>query len=119
MSKTLLLGGNGYIGSALYSKIDADSVDLCLFINNLDTLRLQILMMLILVNIKTSYYLQTPIMQMCNYNKGNAWINNVDYFYNLCEKLGDDQLLIYASSAIVWTENKYFTESDLNIHQSL
>ena len=35
MSKTLLLGGNGYVGSALYAEIDADSVDLCLFGNNL------------------------------------------------------------------------------------
>ena len=41
-------------------------------------------------------------VQMCEYNKNNAWVNNVDYFYNLCQKLNDKQLLIYASSSSVY-----------------
>jgi len=118
MSKTLILGGNGYIGSALYSKIDADSVDLCLFGNNLGYSKVANFN-----DVDISQYENIILLaghssvQMCEHNKGNAWINNVDYFYNLCEKLGDNQLLIYASSASVYGQKTNIcTESDLNIN---
>lgn len=117
MSKTLLLGGNGYIGSALYSKIDADSVDLCLFGNNLGYSKVANFN-----DVDISQYENIVLLaghssvQMCEHNKGNAWINNVYYFYNLCEKLRDDQLLIYASSASVYGQKtNVCVESDLNV----
>jgi nucleoside-diphosphate-sugar epimerase len=118
MSKTLILGGNGYIGSALYSKIDADSVDLCLFGNNLGYSKVANFNDVDISQYKNIILLAGhSSVQMCEYNKGNAWINNVDYFYNLCEKLGDDQLLIYASSASVYGQKTNIcTESDLNIN---
>tara|TARA_R100001463_G_scaffold39983_1_gene85275 strand:+ start:1025 stop:1915 length:891 start_codon:yes stop_codon:yes gene_type:complete len=118
MNETLILGGNGYIGSALYSKINADSVDLCLFgsdlgyskIANFDSVDISEYKNIILLAGHSS-------VQMCEHNKPNAWINNVDYFYNLCEKLRDDQLLIYASSASVYGQKTNIcTESDLNIN---
>lgn len=116
MNKTLLLGGNGYVGSALYAEIDADSVDLCLFGNNLGYSKVANFN-----DVDISQYENIVLLaghssvQMCEYNKGNAWINNVDYFYNLCEKLRDDQLLIYASSASVYGQKTDIcTESDLN-----
>ena len=118
MSKTLLLGGNGYVGSALYAEIDADSVDLCLFGNNLGYSKVANFN-----DVDISQYENIVLLaghssvQMCEYNKGNAWINNVDYFYNLCEKLRDDQLLIYASSASVYGQKTNIcTESDLNVN---
>lgn len=118
MTKTLILGGNGYIGSALYSEIDADSVDLCLFGNNLGYSK-----GVNFNDVDISQYKNIILLaghssvQMCEYNKGNAWINNVDYFYNLCEKLRDDQLLIYASSASVYGQKTNIcAESDLNVN---
>ena len=118
MSKTLILGGNGYVGSALYANIDADSVDLCLFGNNLGHSKVANFN-----DVDISPYESIILLaghssvQMCEYNKGNAWINNVDYFYNLCEKLRDDQLLIYASSASVYGQKTNICiESDLNVN---
>lgn len=116
MNKTLLLGGNGYIGSALYTKLNADSVDLCLFGSNLGYSKVANFN-----DVDISQYENIILLaghssvQMCEYNKSNAWINNVDYFYNLCEKLRDDQLLIYASSASVYGQKTNIcTESDFN-----
>ena len=101
--KNLIIGGNGYVGSYLYEKIEADSVDLCVSGNdlgfskkiNFDLINIEEYKNIILLAGHSS-------VQMCEYNKKNAWKNNVTYFYNLCEKLRDDQLLIYASSASVY-----------------
>tara|TARA_B100000427_G_C15511432_1_gene596383 strand:+ start:96 stop:1010 length:915 start_codon:yes stop_codon:yes gene_type:complete len=115
--RNLIIGGNGYIGSALYQKIESDSIDLCFYGKDLG------------YSIKKNYndidisqYKNIILLaghssvQMCEYNKGNAWINNVDYFYNICEKLRDDQILIYASSASVYGQKTNIcTENDLNI----
>lgn len=117
MKDTLIIGGNGYIGSALYQKIDADSVDLCLFGKDLG------------FSIKKNYneydissYKNIILLsghssvKMSDYNKQNAWTNNVQYFYNLCEKLSPDQLLIYASSASVYGQNIHISkEEDVNL----
>ena len=118
MNKTLVIGGNGYIGSALCSKIEADSVDLCLFGNDLGYSK-----NINFNQIDISEYANIILLaghssvQMCEFNKKNAWINNVDYFYNLCEKLRDDQLLIYASSGSVYGQKTDMCfESDLNLH---
>lgn len=118
MIKNLVIGGNGYIGSALCSKIEADSVDLCLFGNNLGYSK-----NINFNEIDISEYENIILLaghssvQMCEYNKKNAWINNVDYFYNLCEKLRKDQLLIYASSGSVYGQKTDICfESDLNLY---
>jgi nucleoside-diphosphate-sugar epimerase len=55
---------------------------------------------------------------MCEHSPSRSWINNVDYFRNLCEKLKPNQKLIYASSASVYgktTEISYET-SDINFN---
>jgi nucleoside-diphosphate-sugar epimerase len=118
--KTLIIGGNGYIGSALYQKINSDSIDLCFYGKDLG------------YSIKKNFndILDSEIskydsiillaghssLQMCEYNKQNAWLNSVDYFHNLCEKISNDQLLIYASSASVYGQtDKFCSEKDINI----
>jgi nucleoside-diphosphate-sugar epimerase len=54
---------------------------------------------------------------MCEYNKKNAWRNNVEYFYNLCESLSTEQTLIYASSSSVYGRNPNISrEEDININ---
>lgn len=116
--KNLVIGGNGYIGSALCQKIDADSVDLCLFgkdlgfseVINYDLIDIEEYKNIILLAGHSS-------VQMCEYNKKNAWKNNVDYFYNLCEKLREEQLLVYASSASVYGQKvNICDESDINLN---
>ena len=55
-------------------------------------------------------------VQMSESNKKNSWINNVDYFYNICEKLSNEQTLIYASSASVYGQNPSMSyEKDINL----
>lgn len=115
---TLIIGGNGYIGSYLYSKLDADSIDLCLFGKDLGYS-------------KKINYNETDIsgykniillaghssIQMCESSKNNAWINNVDYFYNICQKLSSNQLLIYASSSSVYgVTNIISEETTINLN---
>jgi nucleoside-diphosphate-sugar epimerase len=115
---TLIIGGNGYIGSYLYPKLDADSIDLCLFGKDLGYS-------------KKINYNETDIsdykniillaghssIQMCESSKNNAWINNVDYFYNICQKLSPKQLLIYASSSSVYgVTNIIADETNINLN---
>lgn len=121
--KILIIGGNGYTGSALYNHLsqknyDVDSVDLCLFGEDLG------------FSIKTNYnnfYTDTythiillaahSSVKMADCNKQNAWLNNVTYFYDLCEKLKEHQTLIYASSASVYGRNPGLsTEDQLNLY---
>lgn len=115
---SLIIGGNGYIGSALYQKINADSIDLCLFGKdlgyskkvNFDSADISGYKNIILLAGHSS-------VQMCEYNKDNAWKNNVDYFYNLCEKLRPDQLLVYASSGSVYGRKiDICNEHDINLN---
>lgn len=116
-SKNLIIGGNGYIGSALYQAIEADSVDLCMFGKDLGYSH-----KINYNNFDISSYKNIILLAghssvaMCENNKQNAWINNVDYFYNLCDKLNKDQLLIYASSASVYGKSSNVClENNLNI----
>lgn len=101
----LLLGGNGYIGSAFCSqtKHNVKSIDLCLFEKDL------------LYSQRVNYN-NFPIdeydvivclaghssVPMCESSPQRSWTNNVTNFRNLCEKLCKDQKLIYASSASVY-----------------
>lgn len=118
MKDTLIIGGNGYIGSSLYSRIDSDSVDLCLFGEDLNFSK-----KIDYNNFDTSGYKNIILLaghssvKMCEYNKRNAWRNNVEYFYNLCESITSDQLLIYASSASVYgVKNSICREDEININ---
>lgn len=114
----LIIGGNGYIGSALYQKIDADSVDLCLFGKDLGYSKKINFNSVDISDYKNIILLAGhSSVQMCEYNKENAWKNNVDYFYSLCEKLRPDQLLIYASSASVYGRKiDICEEHDINLN---
>ena len=119
--KVLILGGNGYIGSSFYhgTTHEVHSVDLCLFNANLgystgqnyntfDTSDCDVIICL-------AGHSSVP---MCEHSPSRSWINNVDYFRNLCEKLKPNQKLIYASSASVYgktTEISYET-SDINFN---
>lgn len=94
--KTLIIGGKGYIGSALQKHIDADVLDLTSFVHwktcrwdiqNYDTI--------ILLAGHSS-------MQLGRDDPDGAWLNNVVRFKVLLEELRDDQRLIYASSASVY-----------------
>jgi len=116
--ETLIIGGNGYIGSALYNAIDADSIDLCLFgtdlgyskIDNFNDSDISGYENVILLAAHSS-------VPMSEYNKENAWKNNVDYFIKLCERLGDNQKLIYASSGSIYGRMSGMSvESDVNIN---
>lgn len=98
--KTLIIGGKGYIGSALLEHIDADVIDW--------------------PNSKSWKYSNWDIegydtiillaghssMPMGRDDPDGAWENNVVKFKELLDKLRDDQRLIYASSASVYNNIK-------------
>jgi len=118
MKDTLIIGGNGYIGSLLYSKINSDSIDLCLYGNDLGYSQ-----KINYNDVNISYYKNIILLaghssvKMCELNRKNAWINNVDYFYNFCERLNCGQLLIYASSASVYgIKGNICKESEINLN---
>lgn len=114
----LIIGGNGYIGSALFEKIDADSIDLCFFGKDLGYSKKLNYNSVDIGGYKNIILLAGhSSVQMCEYNKENAWKNNVDYFYELCEKLRSDQLLIYASSGSVYGKKiDICSEHDINLN---
>jgi nucleoside-diphosphate-sugar epimerase len=115
---TVILGGNGYIGSILRNSLKCDSVDLCLFGKDLGySVKKNI------INFDLSSYDNIILLSghssvgMCEYNRKNAWANNVDYFYKICEELQPEQKLIYASSASVYGQKPYIcSESDINLN---
>lgn len=120
MKKILLLGGSGYIGSKFYSifntKYDITSIDLQLFhddsyskiinYNNLSIDEYDIILC----------FAGHSSVQMCEFSPLRSWINNVEYFKNLCGKLSNQQTLIYMSSASVYGNNQNICteEHDLN-----
>jgi nucleoside-diphosphate-sugar epimerase len=89
--KNLIIGGKGYIGSALQEHIEADVIDietpLVWDIEDYDTI--------ILLAGHSS-------MPMGRDDPDGAWQNNVVNFKKLLDNLRDDQRLIYASSASVY-----------------
>lgn len=118
--KILLLGGNGYIGSKFYNlyknKYEIVSVDLCLFEKDLG------------YSIKCNFdsYVRYNLKEfdcviclaghssvaMAECDKSRSWINNVEYFRNLCDTLTKGQKLIYASSASVYGNTKNGVSSE-------
>lgn len=113
--RILLLGGNGYIGSRLYDHLvglnyDVTNVDLCWFgkihqntiqdnYNNLTKEFINQFSHVILLAAHSS-------VSMCKESLIPCFENNVGNFVRLVEKLTDDQVLIYASSAAVYGNNK-------------
>lgn len=88
--KTLIIGGKGYVGSALLEHIEADVIDKgdpWNVVKDYDTI--------ILLAGHSS-------MPMGRDDPDGAWKNNVQNFKDLLDRLRDDQRLIYASSASVY-----------------
>lgn len=119
--KILLIGGNGYIGSRLYSHLklknyDIDNLDLCWYgkifeetieknFNDLSTSYLDKYTHIILLAGFSS-------VGMCK-NLHDTVTNNITYFNNLVDKLTEKQILIYASSCSVYgNAEKILTEDD-------
>lgn len=99
-NKIAIIGGKGYVGSALQEHIVADVIDVPEFLNWQD------------VEWNIGYY-DTIIllaghssMPMGRDDPDGAWENNVVNFKKLLDKLRDDQRLIYASSASVYNNIK-------------
>lgn len=120
--KILVLGGNGYIGSRLYShlkskKYDVDNVDLCWYgkifeetiVENFDNLSVSFLSQYTHIILLAGF----SSVGMCK-NLYDTVTNNVTYFSNLVNKLSEKQVLIYASSCSVYGNGeKILTESDV------
>lgn len=111
----LLLGGNGYIGSALYTKLKhkhtITSVDLCLFGKDL-----KISQKFDFDSADVSEYDAIVCLaghssvQLCELEPLASWDNNVTKFHSLCNKISKDQLLVYASSASVYGTGKELSD---------
>ena len=105
--KILLLGGNGYVGSKVYpllkEKYVIDSVDLCLYGLNLGYSN-----KLNYATVGISEYdvivclAGHSSVKMSESDSQRSWTNNVEYFRQLCDRLSQHQLLIYASSGSVY-----------------
>lgn len=95
-NKTVIIGGNGYIGSALREHIRADTIDITDF-SHWRTSKWQVESydMIILLAGHSS-------MPLGRDDPNGAWYNNVENFKRLLDNLRDDQRLIYASSASVY-----------------
>lgn len=115
----LLLGGNGYIGSAFCSQTlhRVNSIDLCLFNKDLlyskrvnyDTYCIDDYKVIVLLAGHSS-------VPMCENNPAGSWQNNVTNFRHLCERLRKDQKLIYASSASVYGKTSGLSTESTDIN---
>lgn len=119
--KILLLGGNGYIGSRLYTHLklknySIDNVDLCWYgkifpetiVENFDNLSISFLNQYTHIILLAGF----SSVGMCK-NLHDTVTNNITYFNNLVNKLNENQVLIYASSCSVYGNGeKVLTESD-------
>lgn len=122
MSKSVLvIGGNGYIGSRiihdLESKYQISSVDICWFGKNLG------------YSLETDYrnlskeYLSKfdvvvllaghSSVKMCDGELASSWVNNINNFVNLVNKLDKSQVLIYASSGSVYGSGSSVSKEDV------
>lgn len=102
--KTLIIGGKGYIGSALQNYIEADVIDME-SVNNWNIAGYDTIILLA----------GHSSMPMGRDDPDGAWHNNVMKFKNLLYKLEDNQRLIYASSASVYNGIK--AHPDENCHE--
>lgn len=119
--KILLLGGSGYIGSKFYQdfhqKYDITSIDLQLFSRDLYSIK---------INYNTFQQINDydiilcfaghSSVPMCEYSPERSWINNVEYFKNLCAKINKNQKLIYMSSASIYGNSDNIASEDVSIN---
>jgi nucleoside-diphosphate-sugar epimerase len=125
MKKILIIGGNGYIGSRLYDYLsqlnyNVDNLDLCWYGNfcketiqidyrELSREQLKSYTHIILVAGHSS-------VSMCVDNLYSAFSNNVLNFINLLDKLDDNQVLIYSSTAAVYGNNSNLVDENFPIN---
>lgn len=102
MSRTLLIGHRGYIGSRLIQEIDADGIDINWFRSGEEDIDFK--------DLSRSYYSEFDniillaghsSVKMSESNLSSCFNNNVRNFIHLLEKI-DNQKLIYASSSSVY-----------------
>ena len=102
MSRTLLIGHRGYIGSRLTQEIDADGIDINWFRSGKENIDFK--------DLSKSYYSEFDniillaghsSVKMSESNLSSCFNNNVRNFIHLLEKI-DNQKLIYASSSSVY-----------------
>ena len=102
MSRTLLIGHRGYIGSRLIQEIDADGIDINWFRSGKENIDFK--------DLSKSYYSEFDniillaghsSVKMSESNLSSCFNNNVRNFIHLLEKI-DNQKLIYASSSSVY-----------------
>jgi nucleoside-diphosphate-sugar epimerase len=110
MKKVLIIGGNGYIGSRLYSDYK-DIYDVTLIDNTSTDKLLANIHFCDFNDLDEEFYSQYDIVillaghssvKMCEGNIKNAFNNNVRNFINLINKLKPYQKFIYASSSSVY-----------------
>ncbi len=100
-NKTVIIGGNGYIGSALQEHIEADIIE------KGEEWNIEPYDTIILLAGHSS-------MPMGRDDPDGAWVNNVQNFKDLLDKLRDDQRLIYMSSASVYNGIKSHPDETCN-----
>lgn len=119
--KILLIGGSGYIGSKFYSTYSdiytIESIDLHLF--NIDSYSKKINYNLIDIS-KFDIIICLAghsSVQMCEYSPERSWVNNIEYFHNLCKKINKYQKLIYMSSASVYGNIDTICYEDISLNK--
>jgi UDP-glucose 4-epimerase len=128
MKKILIIGGNGYIGSRLYDHLSqlnysTDNLDLCWYGNFYKEKTIQIDYRDLTKGQLTSY---THIIllaghssvSMCADNLHSAFNNNVLNFIGLIDKINDDQILIYSSTAAVYGNNSNLVDETYPINNA-
>lgn len=115
--KVLIIGGEGYIGSYLFSYLKSHNVDVERYgnrqtdYNNLGRIYLSQFTHIVLLAGHSS-------VQCCNGPLLSPWKNNVRNFKNLVDKIDNTQTIIYASSASVYGNrdvNYLYTEDEISI----
>ena len=115
--KTLIIGGNGYIGSYLSSHLISQGLDVQTFGNR--TLDYNILGREFLIQFSHIVLLAGhSSVQSCLGPLDSPWKNNVRNFKNLIDKTDNRQTIIYASSASVYGAKdvqRLYTEEEISV----
>lgn len=115
--KVLVIGGEGYIGSYLYTYLQSQGIEVDRYgsrqtdYNNLGRIYLSTFTHIVLLAGHSS-------VQCCDGPLLSPWKNNIRNFNNLVNKLNDSQTLIYASSASVYGNkdvNYLYTEDEISV----
>lgn len=125
-NKILLIGGNGYIGCRLYDYLkpnyDITNLDVCWFGKiyeetikmNYDDLKKEYLSQFSHVILLAGH----SSVSMCD-SLQTPFRNNVMNFINLIEKLDDEQILIYSSTAAVYGSNPNLVDETSSLDKSI